>query len=674
MDILENNVRSECKQAFAELQTDLTDLTMEIESSGIPIVPHKTYVMNVFFPGVTEHPVLLKQLPEINSTMFGFSMIQFEQLLLNKVFLLTLVDTIERQPTFGIRDRVNFASLLSIVLMTRMDYFSEILRLLLLRQIDRALRSRHPQLMLRRTETVVEKLLTNWLALCMHSQLEQRAGASLFLLYKAIKCQVEKGPVDTFTQEAKYSLSEEGLLRESMPNDYNTVTCLVLQRELDEAYHAKVLDCDSITQVKAKILDAVYKNTSFTLRPTVHEVDLEWQCGQDAHVVLKDYDLTTKEEHGVRKINTLKHYGIKNKAVVSLVPSQFNSNATLNTSFRTVGNNNARAFHLRMPDHLQMNGSVMSTNANGGMFNDRNATNNIKPAAKSIIPEVYLTRLLATKGTVKKFIDDFFYTVFGNGTMRCVSSRSSGSGSGSESPLSACSSDALPPCAIKWLFDIFDEASMVNNEYIDDLANVVHAWKSNSVPLRFWITLIKNPHFVFDVEQTPTTELNLSIVAQALMSSCMPPTDIQPMSKEAPSHKLLFARDINDYRNMINDWYDRIQRTPQVTDQDLNCYMQNLSQRHAAINFNQVAALKEIFLYVSQYYQELANAFGADSPNAGAGLHNDNDLYQNGSHYGSTQHIYATPQSPTLQHQDFSLKLERIFKIVKESHNDYIVR
>ena len=86
-----------------------------------------------------------------------------------------------------------------------------------------------------------------------------------------------------------------------------------------------------------------------------------------------------------------------------------------------------------------------------------------------------------------------------------------------------------------------------------------------------------------------------------------------------------------------------------------------------------MAALKEIFLYVSQYYQELANAFGADSPNAGAGLH-DNDLYQNGSNYGSTQHIYATPQSPTLQHQDFSLKLERIFKIVKESHNDYIVR
>ena len=52
MDILENNVRSECKQAFAELQTDLTDLTMELETTGIPIVPHRAYVMNVFFPGV----------------------------------------------------------------------------------------------------------------------------------------------------------------------------------------------------------------------------------------------------------------------------------------------------------------------------------------------------------------------------------------------------------------------------------------------------------------------------------------------------------------------------------------------------------------------------------------------------------------------------------------------
>ena len=170
----------------------------------------------------------------------------------------------------------------------------------------------------RRTETVVEKLLTNWLALCMYDYIESRAGSSLFLLYKAIKCQVEKGPVDQYTQESRYALSDEGLLRETC--DYSVVTCLVVQRELEEAYQARVLDCDSITQVKSKILNAVYKNTPFSLRPPVAEIDLEWQCGQDAHVVLQDFDLTSKEEMGLKRVNTLRHYGIRSKAVVSLVP------------------------------------------------------------------------------------------------------------------------------------------------------------------------------------------------------------------------------------------------------------------------------------------------------------------------------------------------------------------
>jgi hypothetical protein len=58
------------------------------------------------------------------------------------------------------------------------------------------------------------------------------------------------------------------------------VLCCVVQDELEEEVVVRVLDCDSISQVKAKILDAVYKNTPFSLRPTLDEVDLEWRCGQ----------------------------------------------------------------------------------------------------------------------------------------------------------------------------------------------------------------------------------------------------------------------------------------------------------------------------------------------------------------------------------------------------------
>lgn len=50
---------------------------------------------------------------------------------------------------------------------------------------------------------------------------QNEAGSSLFLLFSAIKHQVEKGPVDAITHDARYSLSEERLLREQI--DYSIV-------------------------------------------------------------------------------------------------------------------------------------------------------------------------------------------------------------------------------------------------------------------------------------------------------------------------------------------------------------------------------------------------------------------------------------------------------------------
>lgn len=59
----------------------------------------------------------------------------------------------------------------------------------------------------------------------------------MFLLFSAIKHQVEKGPVDAVTHDARYSLSEERLLREQI--EYSTVVspyepsnCLVDARSL----------------------------------------------------------------------------------------------------------------------------------------------------------------------------------------------------------------------------------------------------------------------------------------------------------------------------------------------------------------------------------------------------------------------------------------------------------
>jgi hypothetical protein len=100
--------------------------------------------------------------------------------------------------------------------MGKMEYATDVLRSLLLRLIIKSVDTKHPQLMLRRTESVVEKMLTNWMALCMYNYLKDYAGSSLFLLFKAIKHQIEKGPVDAITHDARYSLSEERLLREQI--------------------------------------------------------------------------------------------------------------------------------------------------------------------------------------------------------------------------------------------------------------------------------------------------------------------------------------------------------------------------------------------------------------------------------------------------------------------------
>lgn len=63
----------------------------------------------------------------------------------------------------------------------------------------------------------------------------------------------------------------------------------------------------------------------------------EWRHGRGGHLTLADEDLTTKTVNGGwRKLNTLRHYGVKDSAVMSLVNKQnesFSSNCKLHTIF-----------------------------------------------------------------------------------------------------------------------------------------------------------------------------------------------------------------------------------------------------------------------------------------------------------------------------------------------------
>lgn len=77
-----------------------------------------------------------------------------------------------------------------------------------------------------------------------------------------------------------------------------------------------------------------------------------------------------------------------------------------------------------------------------------------------------------------------------------------------------------------------------------------------SLPLRFWVNVIKNPQFVFDIHKNSITDACLSVVAQTFMDSCS--TSEHKLGKDSPSNKLLYAKDIPNYKNWVERYVDQV--------------------------------------------------------------------------------------------------------------------
>lgn len=149
MDILELRVAAECKEAFAELQTEMTDLTGDLTSGGIPFLDYRTYAMMILFPSDDNSPVLQWDRPELARKEKGLRL--FGQLIMNKTFLLLFVRTLESNRYFSMRDRVNVASLIMVTLQSKMEYCTDILKTLLAELIEKCTEGKsHPKLFLRR--------------------------------------------------------------------------------------------------------------------------------------------------------------------------------------------------------------------------------------------------------------------------------------------------------------------------------------------------------------------------------------------------------------------------------------------------------------------------------------------------------------------------------------------
>uniref|UniRef100_A0A1A8FMT0 Plexin-A1 n=1 Tax=Nothobranchius korthausae TaxID=1143690 RepID=A0A1A8FMT0_9TELE len=589
MDNLESRVALECKEAFAELQTDIHELTQELDGAGIPFLDYRTYAMRVLFPGIEDHPVLKEMEVQANVekalTLFG-------QLLTKKHFLLTFIRTLEAQRSFSMRDRGNVASLIMTALQGEMEYATGVLKQLLSDLIDRNLESKnHPKLLLRRTESVAEKMLTNWFTFLLYKFLKECAGEPLFMLYCAIKQQMEKGPIDSITGEARYSLSEDKLIRQQI--DYKTLTlhCVNPENENAPEVTVKCLNCDTITQVKEKLLDAVYKGSPYSQRPKASDMDLEWRQGRMARIILQDEDVTTKIDNDWKRLNTLAHYQVTDGSVIALVPKQNSAYNISNSSTftKSLSRYESMLRTASSPDSLRSRTPMITPDLESGtklwhlVKNHDHSDQREGDRGSKMVSEIYLTRLLATKGTLQKFVDDLFETIF-----------------------STAHRGSALPLAIKYMFDFLDEQA--DKHSISD-PDVRHTWKSNCLPLRFWVNVIKNPQFVFDIHKNSITDACLSVVAQTFMDSCS--TSEHKLGKDSPSNKLLYAKDIPNYKNWVERYYADISRMPAISDQDMSAYLAEQSRLHSN-QFNSMSALHEIYSYIVKYKDEILSALERD--------------------------------------------------------------
>uniref|UniRef100_A0A669NWV9 Plexin-B1 n=1 Tax=Phasianus colchicus TaxID=9054 RepID=A0A669NWV9_PHACC len=569
LENLETSVRDRCKKEFTDLMTEMMDLTSDLVGTGIPFLDYKSYAERIFFPGHRESPLQRDlDIPECRRQTVEQGLVQLSNLLNSKLFLTKFIHTLEIQRTFSPRDRAYVASLLTVSLHGKLEYFTDILKTLLNDLVEQYV-AKNPKLMLRRTETVVEKLLTNWMSICLYAF--DSVGEPLYMLFRGIKHQVDKGPVDWVTGKAKYTLNDNRLLREDL--EYRTLTLNALTQagvaaggaEDSQGISAKVLDCDTITQVKEKILDQIYKGMPYCHRPDPDTLDLEWRSGLAGHLILSDEDVTSVVQGTWKRLNTLQHYKVRTDSTIA--SSALSSFTHKTPMLEDADEGGIKLWHLvkpteepELPKHRR------------GSLRDRER-------AKAI-PEIYLTRLLSMKGTLQKFVDDLFQVILS--TSRPV------------------------PLAVKYFFDLLDEQAL---HYGIADPETIHIWKTNSLPLRFWINIIKNPQFVFDVQTSDNVDAVLLVIAQTFMDSCT--IADHKLGRDSPINKLLYARDIPRYKQMVERYYADIRQTISASDQEMNSALAELSRNYSG-DLNSLVALHELYKYINKYYDQIITALEED--------------------------------------------------------------
>nr|VZI41359.1 unnamed protein product [Spirometra erinaceieuropaei] len=372
------------KQDFMELQTHMVEVAQDLNKSSLPFRDYQTYCLFSLFPdyhnelqrpgglqygtGISVTRTLQDALsngvpadmtaafanPTLGHPVFssfhvprgihvdasrGIQLLQ--SLLFNKHFIFVFVRAIEDDERISARDKSHVASLLSIILQSDMVYLTSIIFILISDLLQRCHSYGGDSRLLtafRRSESVVAKMLSNWLTFLLFNFIKEQIGGQLFFLYRALLQQLNTGPQDVVTGNARYTLDTGTLLK----TDFLSPQIVLLVTDPEGLFNfgqdklsVKVLLCDTITQAKAKILDAIYRNVPYSQQIKPQEVQLgklsetNGSCSPPSYniaCVMTDYDIKIRRDARLAAsqgppypLNCLHDYGLTNNDIVALI-------------------------------------------------------------------------------------------------------------------------------------------------------------------------------------------------------------------------------------------------------------------------------------------------------------------------------------------------------------------
>ncbi|XP_052081072.1 plexin-A1-like [Mytilus californianus] len=571
----EETIRKASREEFADAQMNIRDIKSDLVTTRVPFSNYQTYILLQLFPNqdITNNPLLHdSEITDDRKAGIKSAMDKFEMLLSNKLFLKSLIQTLDRPNMLTMQEKAHFTSVLSVSLLGNMRLFFDLVHCLLVDMI-RSSSKKQQKVLFRRFDSITMRLMVNWLQIGLYKHLTSRSGIHLFMLYRAVQTIIEMGPIDALTGNSKNTIAEEKLLK--MRIEHQNLTLQIdLNGNSDQHYPVKVLDCDTISQVKQKCCAQIYKNKPASEIPHNDELSLEWQEGKAGKLLLNDIDNTSDRNNGLVCLNTLKHYMVKDNSRMALMYTHHDDDDVyVNSTGLRTESVTSEDITLLMPDKS----GVEELEAHKWHLEtcSPNLSDDIKSNRESDFGDIFLNRLFHTKLLLTDYIDSTF--------------------EGLIDPQSL-------PISIRYFLCMLDK---FGNDYKIE-PDVLQAWKNECYGTRVWAPLIGKPDILFDVNVPGHVGPCLDILRQVFVESFT--QTAHKVNKESPPQKLLFHKDIPRYRKLIDPFYIRVEP---VTDKEFWSEIDEISNtQKAELKFSRQSTIHQLYnLFIGKYKSEIIDDF-----------------------------------------------------------------